>query len=93
MFAKMKTGAKILTGFGIAIVIAVIVGAVGYYGIFSMKSQVSEIVDNRLPSIQSLLIISEAQTAVNASENALLSKSLDAAGRQQRLDRIKGAWN
>ena len=33
MFAEMKTRTKVLVGFGLAIVVAVIVGLVGYIGI------------------------------------------------------------
>jgi CHASE3 domain sensor protein len=38
MFAKMKTGTKILAGFGIAIVIAAVVGVVGWSGIATLRT-------------------------------------------------------
>jgi methyl-accepting chemotaxis protein len=93
MFAKMKTGTKILAGFGIAIVLTIAVGVAGYWGISSVNYYADRTATVRLPSVENLLIVSEAQTAVNACENALLCKDLDDAGRQQRYERIKGAWD
>jgi methyl-accepting chemotaxis protein len=92
MFAKMKTRTKLLTGFGFAVAVTLAVGWFGYEGITSINAYLDEVLSNRLPSADSLLTISEAQTAVDASENALLSKVIDDAARQQQYDRIKGAW-
>ena len=32
MFAKMKTGTRVLAGFGFALTVAMVVGAIGYQG-------------------------------------------------------------
>ena len=93
MFAKMKTGTKILAGFGIAIVITIVVGVVGYWGINRVNYYADRTATIRLPSVENLQIVNEAQTAINAAENALLCKTLDDAGRQQRYERIKLAWD
>jgi methyl-accepting chemotaxis protein len=93
MFAKMKTGTRILAGFGIAIVVAVAVGLAGYRGIGKLSSYLDEIARDRLPSEESLLVISEAQTAVKAAERTLLTASLDDARREHEYGRIKSAWD
>jgi len=43
-------------------------------------------------SVQSLLTISEAQTAIDSSENALLNRDIDMKSRQEQYDRIVAAW-
>jgi methyl-accepting chemotaxis protein len=93
MFARMRTGTKVLVGFGISIAITVVVGLVGYWGIAKIGDLAGRTANIRLPSVENLLIISEAQTAVNACENALLCRALDHDGRQLRYERIKGAWD
>ena len=52
MFAKMKTGTKVLAGFIVALGVAVVVGLVGYRGIDKLSSDVDEIGLVRLPSIR-----------------------------------------
>ena len=91
MFAKMKTGTRVLAGFGIAIVIALSVGWFGYAGISKLGGHVTEIGLVRLPSVQSLLVISEAQTAVDSAENALLCTHLDKEGRKSQHQRFVDA--
>ncbi|MEI8376115.1 MAG: MCP four helix bundle domain-containing protein, partial [Planctomycetota bacterium] len=93
MFEKMKTGTKVLGGFGFAILITAVVGFVGNQGISKLSNYIDDLGTNRLPSVESLLVVSEAQTSVNARENALMCKTLDDAGRQQRYDGIKSAWD
>jgi len=91
MLKNMKLGTKILVGFIIVAIVTLFVGGVGLYGTMNLSSDLNEVGGNRLPSIQALLTISEAQTAVDSSENALLTPELDQAGRTKQYDRIKGA--
>jgi methyl-accepting chemotaxis protein len=90
---------KLLGGFSIVAIIMLAIGIMSISGVHELNSYVSEIGEVRLPSIQNLLIISEAQTAIDSAENALLSEKLDQAGRQeqyQRFDevfkRVEEAW-
>ena len=76
MFATTKTTTKVLGGFGFAIVIALIVGFVGYRGIHKLSTNVQEIGMVRLPSVESLLVMNEAQTAVKAAERTLGSSEI-----------------
>jgi methyl-accepting chemotaxis protein len=74
-------------------VITIVVGVVGYWGINRVNYYADRTATIRLPSVENLQIVNEAQTAINAAENALLCKTLDDAGRQQRYERIKLAWD
>ena len=72
MFANMKTGTKILGGFGIAIVITAIVGFVGYRGIGSLSTSVNELGVVRLPSVRGLNLIAKGQLEVGYALRGLL---------------------
>jgi methyl-accepting chemotaxis protein len=85
---RMKLSSKLIGGFMAVASITAIIGVVGFVGIKALRGHVNDLGINRLPSIQSLLIISEAQTAVDSAEKALLAKNLDAAGRKGSYDRF-----
>ena len=51
MFAKMKTGTKVLAGFGFAIAITLVVGCVGYRGISKLSATSRTSAGSDLPSI------------------------------------------
>ncbi|MCC8999282.1 MAG: MCP four helix bundle domain-containing protein, partial [Candidatus Contendobacter sp.] len=88
---KMKVGAQLAIGFGAIAIIALALGLTGYYGAIQSDEAINEIGNVRLPSVQALLIISEAQTAVDSAENALLSTFLDAAERKAQHQRFVAA--
>ncbi len=92
-------GAKLILSFLSVALITLLLGVVGYYGAVKNAQSIYEIGGVRLPSIQTLLVISEAQTAVDSAENALLCTSLTEEMRKaqyQRFDdaekRAKAAW-
>ena len=66
-------------------------GLLGYYAAVESDNSIEEIGIVRLPSVQSLLIISEAQMDVDSAENALLCRTLDAEGRKPLYARFDGA--
>ncbi|MBN2852513.1 MAG: MCP four helix bundle domain-containing protein [Clostridia bacterium] len=68
---NMKIGKRLVLGFVIVALIAGAVGLVGYLGLSKIRSTQDEIALIRLPSIQSLLAIKEAQTAVITGERGL----------------------
>ncbi len=92
----MKTtwtiGRKLLTSFSVVAAITLLLGLVGYYGATRSNEAIAEIGVNRLPSVSSLLIMSEAQSAVDGAENALLSREIDLAARQQKYASMAAAW-
>jgi methyl-accepting chemotaxis protein len=91
MRSPWTIGKKLAVAFVAVAAITVTLGAVGYYGVSAGDRSLEEIALVRLPSVQSLLIISEAQTAVDAAENALLSTRIDAAARQAAVQRFDAA--
>ena len=62
----LKIGTRLTIGFGVIAGIALALGLVGYYGIVASDKAIEEIGGVRLPSVQALLTLSEAQTAEEA---------------------------
>jgi methyl-accepting chemotaxis protein len=72
--------------------ITLLLGLVGYYGVNKGGQAITEIGVVRLPSVVSLLVISEAQTAVDSAENALLSRDIDLKAREAKYATFAAAW-
>jgi methyl-accepting chemotaxis protein len=89
---KMKLSVKLIGSFLIVAMITMAVGVIGWIGVSDTYEAVTEIGQVRLPSVEALLIISEAQTAVDSAENALLCPKLSAEARQTQMDRIEKAF-
>ena len=85
-------GKKLITSFMAVAAITLMLGLVGYYGAIKSTKSILEVGKVRLPSVESLLIISEAQTAVDGAENALLSREIDMKARQEKYATIAAAW-
>lgn len=88
---NMKMIAKLLLGFSI---VALIVLAVGYFGLTGanqLTANVLEIGTNRLPSSSSLGVILEAQRDVDSAENGLLAKGTTTQDRKPLYDRFDAA--
>jgi len=90
---------KLLAGFLTCTAILLFVGAIGIFGIEKLNSSLDAVSKNRLPSIDSLGTIYEAQTAVKAASRTLLIPDL-AADRvenqrkyiAQAFERADAAW-
>jgi methyl-accepting chemotaxis protein len=50
----MKTGTKVLAGFGLALAVALVIGIIGYRSLHSLNSHVQDFSKNRVPTYQSL---------------------------------------
>jgi methyl-accepting chemotaxis protein len=85
-------GKKLVTSFLAVAVITLLLGLVGYYGALTSNQSIGELGKVRLPSVESLLIVSEAQTAVDGAENALLSRDIDLKARQEKYATFAAAW-
>ena len=99
MFAKVKTGTKILGGFGIAIAIAAVVGIVGYWGIGKLGGHVDEIGLVRMPSVEAIQQIKSDSETIKAAIRTLLNDSLAPDIRKRQHDnllkareRYEAAW-
>lgn len=78
-------------GFTSVALIATIIGVVGVWGIYTMDQNMDQISDVRLPSVKALLEISQGQTAIDASENALLGLNISNERREEAYSRIDRA--
>ena len=85
-------GKKLIISFLAVAVITLLLGIVGYYGAVKSTESINEIGKVRLPSVSSLLIMSEAQTAVDSAENALLSRDINLKAREEKYGTFAAAW-
>lgn len=90
---NIKVSSKLLIGFSSILLIAILIGYIGNRGMHIINSQYNEVAMNRLPSIQSLLIIKEAQTAIYASDNMLLAYNLTPAQQIEGYQHCDSAKN
>ncbi len=91
---------NLLVGFFSVASVTLVVGAVGLWGLNRTNSQLQEIANNRLPSVQALLILGEAQASIDAQEKTLLLRDIEAEQREsyailieEAFIRIDQAWN
>jgi len=85
----MKTGTKILAGFAIALVIAVVVGLVGYRGISNLSGHVDEIGAVRLPSVLGLekMVVGQFEAGYGV-RGLMIPQYSDAQTRANQYQRI-----
>ena len=92
MANQMKLGTKLIGGFVIVALITLLVGAVGYWGVSKLAGNLNTVGNIALPGIQSLLTMSEAQTAIDSAENALLSRAISLQERKELYKRIENKF-
>ena len=88
----MKLQNKLIGSFLVSAGITLVLGIIGYYGIHSLGSSLYEVGGVRLPSIQGVDLMNEAQTAIDGAENALLCMDIDAQTRQDTYKKIADKW-
>ena len=76
MITNMNLGKKLMAAFLGVAAVALLIGAVGYYGAVRSQKAINEVGGVRLPSIQSIQTINEAQTAVWVSERGLTNRQM-----------------
>jgi len=91
-FYDLKIGTKLLGGFMIVALISVFVGLIGYSGINEVGKNLNEVAEVKLPSLNGLAIIKEAQTDILRGERTCLL-ALDSAQYQYQLERLKETWH
>jgi methyl-accepting chemotaxis protein len=84
-YYNLKIGVKLITGFLIVAIIAGVIGVVGY-------TSLNEVGGVRLPSVQSLLEVSEAQTEVIIGERGLINNKFVDDVRQAQYAYIDDAF-
>ena len=75
-FKNIKIGNKLIIGFSSILLVSIVIGYIGYNGMNLISAHYDEVSHNQLPGIHSLMEISQAQTAIDAAENALLADNL-----------------
>jgi signal transduction histidine kinase len=91
VFNHMKLANKVMIALAVSALITVFVGVFGNYGMNQVMESQADIATVRLPSVAAILSISEAQTAVDSAENALLCTKIDVATKQEQYDRFDDA--
>ena len=91
MWKNLKLATKLYLSFGTIALITLFLGLFGYYGAVKGEQSINEIGKVRLPSVETLLIIKEAQTAIDGAEKALLSANLKAQEREGYYRKISEA--
>jgi|GEM_PF-893066 len=88
-FKNLKTGTKILTGFLLVVLIAVIIGVIGLMSLRNVGNSFHEVSDVRMPSIQYLGNMESNLEALQRGYVQLLDERLTRDDRQQILNDIE----
>ncbi len=91
MFKNLKLGPKFIGAFVLVSIIAVVIGIVGYSGLSTVSAYLTDIGQNQLPGVQSLLMIKESQTGILAAERGLLDNDMQKVW-QAQYDYIDQKW-
>ena len=92
MNSQWTIGKKLIAAFLSVATVTAVLGIVGYYGVNQGGIAINELGGVRLPSIESMLTVSEGQTAVDTTENVLLSRALDLNTRQRKYEDFAAIW-
>lgn len=76
MMRKATLGTKIALGFGALMLIALLLGAMGYYQAATSGQTILELSSDRLPAVESLLAIKEAVPTIKCAQRTLLDPTL-----------------
>ena len=89
MFATIRTKTKILAAFAVALLIALVVGLVGYRGIGQLSAHVQDVGTQQLPSICGLNMIAKGQLTVGYGDRGLIERRMiDVKSRENQYRRI-----
>ncbi len=91
MFAQAKTGTRIFGGFGLGVVVALVVGASGYVGAKRIAGHLAVVANDRFPAALALAEVYQAQTAIVREVNGLMLRRADAAFRRTSLKSLEEA--
>jgi len=96
---KWNIGSKLITAFLAVSAITLLLGLVGYYGALKSEKAIREIGMKQLPSVQSLLTISNNSYLIKAAQRTLLNPGLSVSDRIRQpetsakaKERYEAAW-
>ncbi|MEW6574650.1 MAG: MCP four helix bundle domain-containing protein, partial [Bacillota bacterium] len=93
MLSKMKLAGKISLALGLVLVIALVIGGVGYWKISEVGSEAHDLGEEHLPGARALLHIHLTQMEINAHERTMLINGLDEATKHDCSTAIEEFWN
>ncbi|MFT3829690.1 MAG: methyl-accepting chemotaxis protein [Opitutaceae bacterium] len=88
---SMKLGAKLGLSFGCIALIAVIIGAISYYGASTNARNIDEITRESMPAQQSLLVFQDRADVVKTCVRTLLNHGIPPEVRQRQHDNVAKA--
>ncbi len=91
MKSNWTIGKRLIVSFLGVAAITLALGMVGLYGVYAGGKAVNEIGKNRLPSVDSLLVIKEAAATIKCAQRTLLAAEADAELIQRQYDNIAKA--
>ena len=91
MFGNMRLGMKIASSFVALVLLSMLVGGAGYWGM-SKLSNIAGDLGSRTIKSDALGDINEAQTAIKSAERTLMISGLDRALVTRQLEDIKRSW-
>ena len=74
---NLKVGQKLTGAFAVVALIILVLGVIGIITSSNIMKVTNELSEVRLPAVQALLTINEAQTGLKSAERTLLISSLD----------------
>jgi len=87
-FKDLKTGTKILTGFSLVVIIAVIIGVIGLIGLRNVGGAFHNVADERMPGLQYLAEMESNLEALQRGYMQLLDNQLTRAQRDEIMAEI-----
>lgn len=90
---SLRIRTKLISGFLVVAFIVALVGVIGYGATNKMYKIQEDFTERRLPSVQSLLIVSEAQTSINNSVNSILLNAINGKDYKEHLNNIDNAFS
>ena len=92
-FKNLKIRTKLLAGFAGVIIVLMMIGLVGYKGLTNVGNLLEEVTSNRLPSVWSLEVINEGQTALKSNMRTMLIEDYpDPNIKKENLIKIDTIW-
>lgn len=97
---KLKLSAKISFGFGVSMLIVLILGIAGFYSSTRNAQAIHQTAGIQMPGVQALLTISEQGNLIKAAQRTMLDLNIDPAVWNRQYDtaatsrdNYKAAWN
>ncbi len=89
---NMNLQTKLMAGFGSVALICTLIGLVGWYGANKLEDSIQDTGEHKLPAMQTILSLKEAQLVIKTSERTLLNPTLNPTSRENEYKKIDAAF-